>query len=194
MDTRIMPTYNYNKRLAYSFRRAAKAMAVTSSTTAVAFFANGLSKIPVIASFGWFAGVIVPVNYLLIIMIFPPAIIWYEKHIIGKVSDENGIPIKDENGKTTYKRPCCICFGKCKKPKDQEGEQLSSSERFFDEKVNWFVGHSVIKWVIILLSVAWFGVSIYLSSQIEGLSRPEEWFDPESEYMITFTKIEKNFD
>jgi len=43
MDTRIMNTYE--QRLAYSFRRSARAMAITSSTTAVAFFANGLSKL-----------------------------------------------------------------------------------------------------------------------------------------------------
>ena len=33
------------KRLSYSFRRAARAMAITSSTTAVAFFANALTPI-----------------------------------------------------------------------------------------------------------------------------------------------------
>ena len=80
-------------------------MAITSSTTAVAFFANGMSKLITISSFGWFAGVIVPVNYLLVIMIFPPAVIWYEEKIIAK----------DEEGK--YKRPCCICWGRCMKSK-----------------------------------------------------------------------------
>jgi hypothetical protein len=58
-------------------------MAITSSTTAVAFFANGLSKLVTISSFGWFAGVIVPVNYLLVIMILPPAAVWYETVIIA---------------------------------------------------------------------------------------------------------------
>jgi protein dispatched 1 len=43
MDKKAMDTME--KRLTYAFRRAARAMAITSSTTAVAFFANGLSSI-----------------------------------------------------------------------------------------------------------------------------------------------------
>jgi predicted RND superfamily exporter protein len=65
-------------RLAYSFRRAARATATTSSTTSVAFLANAFSPIMPIASFGIYAAVIIAVNYGLIIMFFPPLIIWYE--------------------------------------------------------------------------------------------------------------------
>ena len=83
------------KRLSYSFRRAARAMAITSSTTAVAFFANALTPIQQIQTFGIFAGIIVPVNYLLVIMVFPPAVVWYEENIIAKVKDENGNPVLD---------------------------------------------------------------------------------------------------
>jgi predicted RND superfamily exporter protein len=43
MDKKVMDTLE--KRLTYSFRRAARAMAITSSTTAVAFFANALTPI-----------------------------------------------------------------------------------------------------------------------------------------------------
>ena len=82
-------------------------MAITSSTTAVAFFANGISKLVTISSFGWFAGVIVPVNYLLVIMILPPAVVWYEEKIIAKVKDEHG---RDTD---QYKCPDCICWGRC---------------------------------------------------------------------------------
>lgn len=91
------------KRLAYSFRRAARAMAITSSTTAVAFFATSISPIMQISAFGLFAGVIVPVNYLLVILVFPPAVIWYEKTILAK----------REDGRWRY--PYCICYARCKR-------------------------------------------------------------------------------
>jgi len=71
------------RRMAYSFRRAARAMAVTSSTTSVAFFANIASPMLPIRAFGVYAGVIVPVNYLLVVMVFPPAAIIYDKYIHG---------------------------------------------------------------------------------------------------------------
>ena len=66
------------KRMAYSFRRASRAIAVTSSTTAAAFFANFFSPIMPIKSFGIFAGIVVLVNYVLTIMVFPSAVIFSE--------------------------------------------------------------------------------------------------------------------
>merc|ERR1719272_2598603 len=74
-------------------------MAVTSSTTAVAFFANAFSPLLNIAAFGIFAGIIVPINYFLVVMIFPPAVVWYEDNIMTK--------------------PGCICWGRCIKSKKE---------------------------------------------------------------------------
>ena len=82
VDKEILDTKR--KRMAYAWRRAVRAMAVTSSTTAVAFFANAFSPLLNIAAFGLFAGIIVPINYLLVVMIFPPAVIWYEEKILEK--------------------------------------------------------------------------------------------------------------
>ena len=77
---------NVYKRMAYTFRRAVRAMAVTSSTTAVAFFVNITSQLMPIRAFGIFAGVIVLVNYILVVLFFPPTIIFYEKYINGKIT------------------------------------------------------------------------------------------------------------
>ena len=104
MDNKILDTKE--KRLAYAFRRAVRAMAITSSTTAVAFFANGFSPIINISAFGIFAGVIVPINYFLVVMIFPPAVVWYEKTVLEK------------DGCCSF----CICWGKCMKSKKDSGE------------------------------------------------------------------------
>ena len=86
------------KRMAYAFRRAGRAMAITSSTTSVAFLANVFSPLMPIKAFGIFSGVIVPVNYFLVVMMLPPATIIYEKYKccccckrekeIGDASDE----------------------------------------------------------------------------------------------------------
>jgi len=61
-------------------------MAVTSSTTSAAFFANAFSPLMPIKQFGIFAGVIIPVNYFLVVMFFPPATIFYERSIEGRIS------------------------------------------------------------------------------------------------------------
>ena len=67
-----------SRRMAYAWRRACRAMAVTSSTTSVAFFSNVFSPIMPIKSFGIIAGVIIPINYLLVVMFMPPATIYFE--------------------------------------------------------------------------------------------------------------------
>ena len=76
---------NRNMRMSYSWKRAVRAMAVTSSTTSVAFLANGFSPIMPIKAFGIYAAIIIPANYLLVVFIFPPAVIWYENKLEGKV-------------------------------------------------------------------------------------------------------------
>ena len=54
---------------------------MTSSTTCVAFLANYFSPIMPIKAFGIFAAIIIPVNFLLVIWIFPALIIFEDKYI-----------------------------------------------------------------------------------------------------------------
>ena len=75
---------DFRKRMAYTFRRAYKAILATSSTTAFAFLSNGFSALMPISAFGWFAFVIVPVNYVLIVFYFPCFLIIYEETIKEK--------------------------------------------------------------------------------------------------------------
>lgn len=65
--------------MALTFRRAAYAMLATSSTTSAAFFATGLSDIMPISAFGIYAGILVPMNYILTIFFMPCILIINEK-------------------------------------------------------------------------------------------------------------------
>ena len=82
----FIPEFKNNKymRMSYSWKRAVRAMAVTSSTTSVPFLANGFSPIMPIKAFGIYAAIIIPANYILVVFMFPPAVIWYEDKIEGK--------------------------------------------------------------------------------------------------------------
>ena len=64
--------------MAYTFRRASKALLATSSTTAFAFLSNGFSSLMPCSAFGYFAFVIIPVNYVLIVLYYPAYLIIYE--------------------------------------------------------------------------------------------------------------------
>ena len=69
--------------MAYSYRRASRAMLVTSSTTSVAFLANVFSQLMPIRAFGIYSSIIVVINYILVVTILPPATIWYERYLEG---------------------------------------------------------------------------------------------------------------
>lgn len=70
---------SYHMRMSYAFKRAFKTMAIASVARIGVFLANILSPMMAIQSFGIYAAIIIPVNFLLIIAMFPPAIIIYEQ-------------------------------------------------------------------------------------------------------------------
>jgi predicted RND superfamily exporter protein len=67
--------------MAFTFRKASSAMLVASVATAVSFFATCFSPIMPICSFGIFSGIVIIVNFLLILIVLPNVYLCYEMHI-----------------------------------------------------------------------------------------------------------------
>eukprot|EP00941_MAST-03F_sp_MAST-3F-sp1_P002399 g2399.t1 len=68
------------KRMAQTYRRAARAMFITSFTTAVAYVSNFFTLIPVIRFFVLMMAILVFVNYILVITFFPAVVsLWWTK-------------------------------------------------------------------------------------------------------------------
>ena len=70
---------NILMRISYTYRRAAKAMFVTTMTTACAFFATGISDIMPVSTFGIYAATLITCNYILVITNFPATIYFFDK-------------------------------------------------------------------------------------------------------------------
>ena len=66
-------------RISYVYRKASKAMLVTTLTTIFAFLATGISEIMPISTFGFFAATLIGMNYLLVISYYPACVILREK-------------------------------------------------------------------------------------------------------------------
>jgi len=134
--------------MAYTFRRASRAMSLTSSTTAVAFFANFFSPLMPIKSFGVMSGFIVPLNYILVVLMMPPTVILYERYIKPNFT-------------------CCTkCDHMCQKFRcykkmfeKKEGGEMGLVESFCDDKLDRFVNKA--KYIIIFISAIWLGVCIW---------------------------------
>ena len=66
-------------RLDWTYRRAAKAMLITSITDAAAFYSNCLSSLTVVRIFGVFMGTMVLCNYALVVTYFPAVVVIWDK-------------------------------------------------------------------------------------------------------------------
>jgi predicted RND superfamily exporter protein len=75
---------NLRRRIAFTFKRAGKALAVTACTAAAAFFSNCFNSIMPIRAFGIYAGIIVLVNYVIILILMPPMIVFHEKYLANR--------------------------------------------------------------------------------------------------------------
>lgn len=69
------------RRLAWTFHRAVKAMSVTSFTTAMAFALTATSPIMPIGTLGIWAALLVVLQYVLVITMFPCAVIFWHRNI-----------------------------------------------------------------------------------------------------------------
>ena len=152
------------RRMAYAFRSSARAMAITSSTTSVAFFANIFSPLLPIKTFGIFSGVIIPINFFLVVMFMPPAVILYEEYIQDaylccceckslkkltnrdkEVDGEEVMQDDEENEEKTSSED---------KDSSKKEEKLGMIEKFFDGPLNKFVFK--FKKQIVFASIVWF--------------------------------------
>jgi predicted RND superfamily exporter protein len=66
-------------RLSWVVREAAYAMLVTTGTTAAAFFGTALSRVRAVREFGLFMGIIVVINYLLVLTFFAASLAYRHK-------------------------------------------------------------------------------------------------------------------
>jgi predicted RND superfamily exporter protein len=184
---------SYKKRMAYTYRRAYKAILATSSTTAFAFLSNGFSSLMPISAFGYFAFIIVPINYILIVFYFPCYIIIYENWVRSK-----------EAALASCLRTCFTCRCCCRrqeKKEDEEGtaegkeeeqvavkeEELGPIEQFFDTTWNDFV--KKFRWPIVIAGLAMAAYAGVRSTEIRGLSKMEEYTPKDHFVMIGFEKI-----
>ena len=120
-------------------------MLVTSSTTSVAFLANAFSPLMPIKAFGIFAGIIIPLNFLLVIFIFPSAVIMQENIDIyfkdlyeRKFNSDKVVKISSANDSINDQK---------------QTEQYSTLEAFFRNQWNAFVRK--FRWIIVSITLIW---------------------------------------
>ena len=208
-------------RMAWTYRRAVRAMSVTSFTTAIAFFCTASSPIMPISSLGIWAGLLVLLQSVLVITVFPSAIIiwhrfwrkhrWYRcwrrhdpdgeeneqevstssAYVRGIEEEQSGLGW-DQREHTSDEESGSVHRKRFAARKDGE---LRPIERFFNGP--WTKLTRVARWPLVVLGVVLFGVSIWLATLLE-IPVESERFLPENHPLILasdlFTKGFPSFD
>uniref|UniRef100_A0A0R3RIZ9 SSD domain-containing protein n=1 Tax=Elaeophora elaphi TaxID=1147741 RepID=A0A0R3RIZ9_9BILA len=166
--------------LSDALSHAAISMFVTSATTSVAFFANLVSEIIVLRCFGLYAGTLMIINYILVIIILPAAII---------VSDAG---VKSFNISKFF-------IWRMKSRITQLWHSVATSfDIVFSRLIPQIV--YIIRIPLTLLTLIAFVVSIYAIVKTPGIRLPErnsiqflrsnhpyEWFDENAATMFDFS-------
>ena len=169
MDTWKQSQKNNYKSLAHRlsdvYRRACKAMFITSFTTMVAFLSNVSSPLLAISSFGLFSGILVFVNYCSVILFYPTVVILHHVHRKGRcccgTMCGRGTPMEDVPTES--------------KENLEVSDRLNSKKTLSEHVINFFGGwffkniisHKVVRWIVIAVFVAFIGVSIGFATQLE---------------------------
>eukprot|EP01130_Rhizamoeba_saxonica_P010978 TRINITY_DN4537_c0_g2_i1.p1 TRINITY_DN4537_c0_g2~~TRINITY_DN4537_c0_g2_i1.p1 ORF type:complete len:697 (-),score=106.86 TRINITY_DN4537_c0_g2_i1:28-2076(-) len=153
-------------KLGWTWRRSSRTTLVTTVTTAAAFFANMISEIPPIRQFGVFTGVLVIVNYILVIIWFPSALVihykYLEKYFLFCITDDSVSCLPCVRSKEEMNE---------KKRSIEQGERnLRLLERFFKFPYTKFVDK--FKIVLLLVFLILFGVTSYGASLITPDDEP----------------------
>ena len=167
-------------RMSFTYRRASKAMIITTATTFFAFMATSLSPIIPISAFGWWAGFVVLMNYVMVITLFPAILSFWYQHVKEKeklcccckrfqkdkdsVSDDNNSKDNSKDNILTSDDPMTAL---------KNGE-ARCVERFFRD--HWFMVINKLKYVFIVISLGLIGVAAWKASEIGPLTQQEEFF------------------
>ena len=176
---------NLIQRMSYTYRRASHAMAVTTFTTIIAFLATAFSPIMPISAFGIWAATVIFVNYMFMITYFPACLSWYHQYV-----------------RKCERCPRCCCCIKCsicglfkkEEENDKEGVVVQKSVNDGEENnpmendegsrfIERFLRNTWSKWMIkakyfiLAFFTVLIGFSVWQTTQLEGLTEQEAFFD-----------------
>jgi len=174
-------------RMAWTYSRAASAMAITSFTTMAAFVASALSPLAQIRSFGVFCAFLIFFDYILVITWFPAMVVFYHNNFeMAGVCDCCPARVKEiggDNVSSTEAARAQIAQGK--KPRRRKVEVLVGDR----------LGHFVItkKKLLVALCAALAVPAVYLMATVKATSETEEFLPSDHPFQRLFTITGREF-
>lgn len=203
------------KRLTWTCGRAFKAMTVTSLTTALAFLFTATNPVLPVATLGIWAGILVLVQFLLVLTMYPSVIIICDnmkskklRGIAKKPADESKNstekclePAIDGEDLSTFNESCgdddladIEKAGSCSYIEDSTSDdekEFRVVERFFHYR--WSAWIHKLRWVLLAIGAAVTGVSVFLATHLKPLSDEEAYWRSEHPLSVAPDLLKNEF-
>lgn len=183
--------------LGHAYKRAVRAMFVTSITTAAAFLVMGVSKIMPVSTLGIWAGILVVVQFCMVITMYPCALVIWQRHLRNKKWFQciNPVPLPQKDDETEempiwYR--CIPIMGlreRLWKTKLRQGN-LRPLECFFHGPWVKFIHNARI--LLVLSIPVLLSVSIYLATKLDSPPEGEDLL-PHSHPMMQALRARDGF-
>jgi len=173
-------------RMSWVYRRSGKAMAITSTTTCLAFLCTVQSPIASTRSFGIFAALVIFFDYILVMTLFTTAVIIYHNR---------------------FEQPGCCCFSGCcliiepsptqiameKSSQDDYEFREDRISYFFRTKVADFIQSTRNRALLTLPILVWIGIATYYTTQLEPTRTTEQELKEDHPLQKGITIINEKF-
>lgn len=180
-------------RMSWTYRRAVRAMSVTSATTAAAFFVTATSPIMPISTLGVWAGTLILLQFFLVITIYPCAVvIWHKFFRVRSVFNCFRRPSEEQLDMPkipVYQR--CLPPSWRRKSNPDGAVEYRPIEKFF--RGPWLGIIAKVRYVLIALAVALVGVSVWLATRLEAPTENEEFLPESNELRVALTILRDAF-
>lgn len=170
------PNVDLLTRMGWTYRRSVRAMTVTSLTTAAAFFVTASSPIMPISTLGVWAGTLILIQYLLVISVYPCAIIVWHRFWRPRLAIQCFKKVDDDMVETEVHTPLWHRFlPPSRRPhvKSPASGDYRAVERFF--RGPWFRFVTKGRFIIVALAVVLAGFAIWAASKLKPPEREEEF-------------------
>jgi len=164
-------SHYYIKRMSFTYRKAGKAMALTTTTTCVAFLSLMSSDLPAIKTFGVYSSFVIFFDFIFSLTVFPAGVMLAWKYNSLRYCG------------------CCkwsICCSSCGDDKcpAKDPNKFGKVEMFFGTKCIRCI--SKLKIGVIIMFGILFGVAIWTCSQMQFPTEAEEIYKPGTNYARVF--------
>lgn len=187
------PDVDLLRRMTWTYRRSVRAMTVTSFTTAAAFIVTATSPIMPISTLGLWAGVLIILQFILVITIYPCATIMWHRFWRPRlfVRGFNRVPEEDverEVGTPLWHRLLPVS----KRPAVQHSTaDYRATERFF--RGPWFKFLRRLRFIIIGIGILLVCAGLWLATSLESPKETENFLPNYFPIRVALNTLQDSF-